>query len=608
VANSNKSGSGSITGVTGTSVAVTCDAGYSGSGNAVCGTNGSFSTVSCSVNSCSATQVANSNKKATGSITGTTGASVTVTCDAGFNGGGAVTCGTDGVFTTVACTSGSCVKTHVANSNYAEPGSIAGETFAVVAVTCDEGYSGSADAVCGASGLFSTVVCSANSCTPTQVAHSNMKALGAIAGTTGESRAVSCDAGYSGSGSAVCGTDGIFSTVTCTPNVCASTQVSHSNYAATGSISGSTGDVIEVVCDDGFSGSGKAVCGVNGLFSEVVCSGYPCGATSVENSDHSATASITGVTGDVVTVTCNEGYEGSGDAVCRHSGSFFYFENVPVCVGKPCTPTQVPHSNKASLGSISGVTDFMDTVTCDPGYNGGGATWCQADGTFSSVTCHVGGCKASEVAHSSHWDVGSLSGFTNDRVHVTCHEGYSGSGYATCLTDGSWSTVYCAPEPCSATQVAHSNYALMNSITGVTGSQINVTCDAGFSGGGIATCSSSGEFNTLTCSPNACESYSVSGSDHAQRDDISGVTGDVVVVNCLGGFSGSGATTCGTDGEWSPYISCTFVEGNPGAGNGNAGGSGQPDLVETIMYFSAAPVVSAQVTLSLTLLSLALVY
>jgi hypothetical protein len=596
VANSDRSASGSIAGITDTSVVVTCDAGYSGSGSAICGTNGVFSTVTCSVNSCEATEVANSNKKASGAITGTTGVSVTVTCDAGFLGGGDMTCGIDGTFSTVTCTPASCLTTHVANSDYAEI-AISGHTFETVTVTCDEGYSGSADAVCGIAGTFSTVVCSATSCASTQVPHSNFKSSGSIVGTTGERRGVICDAGYFGSGEAVCGTDGTFSTVTCTPNPCQSTQVANSDHTATDSVSGSTGDTVKVQCLDGYSGSANAVCGSNGVFSAVVCIGYPCGATSVADSDHSGIGSISGTTGDVVTVTCNQGYSGSGDATCRHSNNNFFFEDVPVCVANPCTPSQVANSNQALAGSITGVTDDIHQIVCDPGYHGGGSVWCQADGSFSPMECHVSGCEASEVQYSDHWDVGSLNGFTHDQVLVTCMPGYSGTGYATCLTDGSWSAVFCAPEPCVSTQVENSDMAITNSISGVTGSEITVTCDAGYSGGGVATCDATGNFNSLTCSANSCLPYSVSGSDHSNRDAIFGVTGDMVSVNCLGGLVGSNVTTCGTDGIWNPHVFCEI--GNP-ASSGSSTPAGGAD--ETVLYFSSAPALSAQV--ALTILSL----
>merc|ERR1712072_332880 len=67
---------------------------------------------------CTAYQVANSNYAKKGSITGSKGTSVTVKCSSGFTGGGKVTCGSNGKFTTTTCKKvTSCGSTKVANSN-----------------------------------------------------------------------------------------------------------------------------------------------------------------------------------------------------------------------------------------------------------------------------------------------------------------------------------------------------------------------------------------------------------------------------------------------------------------------------------------------------------
>jgi len=52
---------------------------------------------------CTVNQVPFSNKATLSSITGTTNATVDVTCNAGYSGGGTWTCGTDGLFTGSAC-------------------------------------------------------------------------------------------------------------------------------------------------------------------------------------------------------------------------------------------------------------------------------------------------------------------------------------------------------------------------------------------------------------------------------------------------------------------------------------------------------------------------
>jgi len=59
------------------------------------------------------------------------------------------------------------------------------------------------------------------------------------------------------------------------------------------------------------------------------------------------------------------------------------------CVANKCKPTgNVTNSNKVDVGSITGKTGDIVAVTCDAGYLGTGTTECQTDGDFSSVpTC-----------------------------------------------------------------------------------------------------------------------------------------------------------------------------------------------------------------------------
>ena len=66
---------GAIQGRTGDSVTVTCNPGYSGSGVAECGTDGSFSIVTCEANSCTSALVENSDRDSSNPITGRTGES-----------------------------------------------------------------------------------------------------------------------------------------------------------------------------------------------------------------------------------------------------------------------------------------------------------------------------------------------------------------------------------------------------------------------------------------------------------------------------------------------------------------------------------------------------
>ena len=51
-----------------------------------------------------------------------------------------------------------------------------------------------------------------------------------------------------------------------------------------------------------------------------------CTATKVDNSDRSTDGSITGKTGEKAKVTCNTGYEGTGEVICQDTGEFTTLE------------------------------------------------------------------------------------------------------------------------------------------------------------------------------------------------------------------------------------------------------------------------------------------
>ena len=58
--------------------------------------------------------------------------------------------------------------------------------------------------------------------------------------------------------------------------------------------------------------------------------------------------------------------------------------------GNPCTPTLVANSDKSVDGSVTGKTGDTVTVICVDGYTGSGTVTCQANGTFTGLTCITG--------------------------------------------------------------------------------------------------------------------------------------------------------------------------------------------------------------------------
>ena len=332
-------------------------------------------------------------------------------------------------------------------------------------------------------------------------------------GTTGQTVVVTCNNGYTGGGTSTCGTNGEFNTLTCSPKTCTpSGNVANSNKATAGSITGTTGEIVTVECDRGYDGGGTATCGTDGLFNTLTCAANACTASgNVANSDKAADGSITGTTGEIVTVTCDAGYSGGGTATCSTSGEFNN-GNYPLrhpsgkltCTANICTPSgNVAHSNKAAIGSI-----------------------------------------------------------TDSSVAVKCDAGYSGSGTATCGTNGFYNTITCTPNVCAPSgNIVNSNKAAAESITGTTGETMTVKCNEGYTGGGTATCSVSGSFNTLTCNAvgNAkCDAYKCSAG-----------TNKGISISCSSTSSSScnDATCCDLPkATCDTFTTCSSTFTNKGAG------------------------------------------
>ena len=392
-----------------------------------CNCNAGYSGADCSTSSaCTATAVANSDKSAAGAISGNTGDTVTVTCHNGYTGGGTWTCGNDGNFSGTACTASSCTATQVANSDKSGAGSITGNTGNTVAVTCNQGYTGGGTWTCGVNGQFTGTGCSASSCTPSQVAASDKAANGSITGNVGDTVTVNCNDGYTGGGTWTCGANGQFTGTGCSAGSCTGTAVANSDKSGAGSITGDTGDTVTVNCNDGYTGGGTWTCGANGQFTGTGCSAGSCTATAVANSDKSAAGSITGNTGNTVAVTCNDGYTGGGDWTCGANGQF----TGTGCSAGSCTPSQVPNSNKARNGDITGNTGATVEVTCNVGYTGGGTWTCGNDGNFTGTACSaMTSCTSADDCNDH---ASAVTGYReNDSCSCTCATGYTGDACGT---------------------------------------------------------------------------------------------------------------------------------------------------------------------------------
>jgi len=342
---------------------------------------------------------------------------------------------------------------------------------------------------------------------------------------SGAGRAYTCPAGeFTG--------QGIF----CTPNSCTANVPTGAGYGLQCNQLVTDGSCTQT-CNTGYSGSPQSYACPAGVFegTPLDCTPNECAPTQLENTNLSAVGSITGTTGQSVSVTCNAGYSADGSQstlTCEATG--YFSANFGGCIANACASTQVANSDKSTANSIFGNTGQSIAVTCNAGYTNSGVVTCQASGIFTSLTC-LALCEATQVANSDFFESGSIRGSTGEEVFVTCINGYSGSGSATCSSSGVFNTITCSPNQCQDAFIAN---AFNGNLVGTTGMQIFVDCLDGYVGGGTATCSTSGTWRTnsgsdvetgLACNELSCGPLTIENSNVT---DITGVTDDVVVGTC----------------------------------------------------------------------------
>ena len=132
-------------------------------------------------------------------------------------------------------------------------------------------------------------------------------------------------------------------------------------------------------------------------------------------------------------------------------------------------------------------------------------------------------------------------------MNVTCNPGYIGGGSWTCGCGGTFSGAACTAAACTSTQVLSSNKATTSSIAGNTTDTMNVTCDAGYAGGGIWTCGSGGTFSGTPCSDiDEC----ATSADNCDTNADCSNNGGSFTCTCSSGYVGD-------------VTSCALVSGAP---------------------------------------------
>ena len=221
------------------------------------------------------------------------------------------------------------------------------------------------------------------------------------------------------------------------------TQVDHSNFASEGSLQAVLGASVEVICDPGYNGGGTASCESGGSFNSLpTCVAVSCASTEVANSDYAATSSISGSTGDTVLVTCDAGFEGGGNTTCQADAHGVSFTKWVTCLSRPLAASYQKIGEKtghlsasldnsdyfgvsvAAVGDVNGdsVTDLLaGAYADDDGGESSGAVYVlflETTGhvsSFQKISATMGSLTAALIAYDYFgFAVCDLTGLNND--------------------------------------------------------------------------------------------------------------------------------------------------------------------------------------------------
>ncbi|XP_078664132.1 P-selectin-like [Branchiostoma floridae x Branchiostoma belcheri] len=256
---------------------------------------------------------------------------------------------------------------------------------------------------------------------------------------------------------------------------------------------------------------------------------------------------------DVATFTCDSGYDLVGNTAITCQADTTWSGPAPTCTRKECPLLTAPVD-----GAMSGSNFYQDvlTFTCDPGYDlvGNPTIACQADATWSGT---VPTCTRKECPLLSAPTNGAVTGsnFYQDVATFTCDTGYNlaGDPSLTCQADATWSA---AAPTCTLNQCPLLTAPANGAVTGTNFYQdvATFTCDSGYNlvGNPTITCQADTTWSGAvpTCTRKECPllaaptNGAVTGSNFYQ---------DVATFTCDSGYDlvGSSSLTCQADATWS---------------------------------------------------------
>ena len=337
------------------------------------------------------------------------------------------------------------------------------------------------------------------------------------------------------------------------------------------------GQTIDFRCQPGWriGGASSSTCLEDGSWtnSAPVCLPVTCGPPPEISHSFVALKDVYHA-GDVVTYTCDLGYEmeGASSLLCSDEGSWTGVGAYPACIDVVCdAPPAIEHASvvgRAASGAGSTPAGGWVQYECQEGFS-------FDEGHDGRVSCLRGGAWGADLPLCIHIDCGpppvpffasvtSTGTTAGSLATVDCNRGYRlpGGGESlevVCDVSGTWAGAehaLCEPVDCSQPPEVV-NAAPFANISTTFGSQLSYQCLPGYELDGQAAlrCSEDGVWVSAgqhlpACRPLDCgppeTNMQIAGSEFT--------FGSTVTLTCPEGWRavGSESVTCDSNGEWSP--------------------------------------------------------
>ncbi|KAL5253696.1 hypothetical protein ACHWQZ_G013465 [Mnemiopsis leidyi] len=383
----------------GVKITVTCNNGYTLVGNSELTCDGTdFGTLpTCQLKQCAAVTVENA--QITPAQPVDYGVKITVTCNNGYTlvGNSELTCDGTDFGTLPTCQLKQCAAVTVENAQITPAQPV--DYGVKITVTCNNGYTlvGNSELTCDGTDFGTLPTCELKQCAAVTVENAQITPAQPV--DYGVKITVTCNNGYTlvGNSELTCdGTD--FGTLpTCELKQCAAVTVENAQITPAQPVD--YGVKITVTCNNGYTlvGNSELTCDGTDFGTLPTCELKQCAAVTVENAQITPAQPVNhGVT---ITVTCNNGYVISGDSELLCEGSTFK-SATPACVLPQCPVIAV--SNAEITGDTQPTTTGqVITVTCNEGTELAGSSTLTCTGiSFDNETPSCNTCDEVKVPNS----------------------------------------------------------------------------------------------------------------------------------------------------------------------------------------------------------------